>query len=68
MSDMVGLVKKSIACVLAFLVVVFIGHCADKPTAPEILETTISGRVVDAETSVMIEHFGSLFGTHSHSW
>lgn len=36
---------------LIALVTVLLGTCSKKPTVTEILETTVSGRVVDAETA-----------------
>ena len=51
-----GLIKKYLVLGLAFLVAMVAGQCADKPTVPKILETTISGRVIDAETNKPISN------------
>jgi len=49
-----SLMKKSLVCGLAILSLLFVGQCADKPTVPNILETTLSGKVLDAGTGAPI--------------
>jgi hypothetical protein len=49
-----GLMKKYLVCGLAILTVLLVGQCADKPTVPNILETTLSGKVLDAGTGAPI--------------
>ena len=54
-SDMGGLPNMCLKQVMLFTVAfcatcLFVLGCADKPTVPEVVETTISGRVIDATT------------------